>query len=69
MIGNFSKTDYQIRRMLYVNNESGGVSGAFGIDTQPLIKGCWEPITNLKVEEVDRMKLLNIGLTHYSKKP
>jgi hypothetical protein len=68
-LGNFSKTDYQIRRMLYVNNESGGVSGAFGIDTQPLIKGCWEPITNLKVEEVDRMKLLNIGLTHYSKKP
>jgi hypothetical protein len=23
-LGNFSKTDYQIRRMLYVNNESGG---------------------------------------------
>jgi len=68
-LGNFSKTDYQIRRMLYVNNESGGVSGAFGIDTQPLIKGCWEPITNLKVDEVDRMKLLNIGITHYSKKP
>lgn len=67
-LGNFSKTNYQIRRMLFVNNESGGVSGVFGIDTQPLIKGCWEPITNLRVEEVDRMKLLNIGLTHYSKK-
>ena len=68
-LGNFSKTDYQIRRMLYVNNESGGVSGAFGIDTQPSIKGCWEPITSLSVDEADRVKLLNIGLTHYSKKP
>jgi hypothetical protein len=54
--------------MLYVNNENGGVSSAFGIDTKPSIKGCWEPITNLRVEEMDRTKLLNIGLTHYSKK-
>jgi hypothetical protein len=67
-LSNFSKDDYQIRRMLYVNSESGGVSSVFGIDTKPSIKGCWEPISNLRVEEMDLTKLLNIGLTHYSKK-
>ena len=67
-LSNFAKSDYQIRRMLYVNNDTKSVSSAFGIDTKPTVKGCWEPIINLKVDEIDRIRLLNIGVTHYSKK-
>jgi hypothetical protein len=35
---------------------------------RPFIAGCWGQIFNLSEEEIDRVKLLNNGLAHYSKK-
>lgn len=67
-LSSYLNSDYQLRRMLYVNKVGGGLLIAFGIDTQPSVKGCWEPIANLNLEKIDQVKLLNIGLTHFSKK-
>jgi hypothetical protein len=67
-LGSFPISDYQIQRMLFVSSKDGHSSGIFGIDTKPSEEGCWEPITNMKISEESLKNLLNIGVTHFSKK-
>ena len=54
--------------MMFVSIDDGNTFGIFGLDTEPGVEGCWEPISNYKTSDVNIRSLQNIGITHYSKK-